>query len=75
MRRVCLDTKELGDHNTVDAVFARARYSREINGVEPQINADGQIHIKQGRHPVKGHVVPIDVWLGDDFHILVITGP
>ena len=39
-------------------------------------NGEGRIHIKQGRHPLlKGSVVPIDVWLGQDFHVLVITGP
>ena len=60
----------------MDSIFARAKYSKEINGVEPHVNSEGQIHIKQGRHPLlTGHVVPIDVWLGEDFHILVITGP
>ena len=72
----CSILKNLEIITELDAIFARARYSREINGVEPQINGDGQIHIKQGRHPLlQGHVVPIDVWLGDDFHVLVITGP
>lgn len=61
---------------TLDTIFARARYSREINGVEPIMNDQGMIKIKQARHPLlKGKVVPIDVWLGEDFHILVITGP
>lgn len=61
---------------TLDSVFARARYSREISGVEPQMNDQGLIRIRQARHPLlKGEVVPIDVWLGEDFHVLVITGP
>ncbi|HHY15901.1 MAG TPA: endonuclease MutS2 [Firmicutes bacterium] len=60
----------------LDSIFARARYSRQIDGVEPQMNAVGKINIKQGRHPLlKGDVVPIDIWLGDNFHVLVITGP
>ena len=60
----------------LDCIFARARFSRAIDGVEPEINGEGRIHIKQGRHPLlKGSVVPIDVWLGQDFHVLVITGP
>lgn len=60
----------------LDGVFARARYSRSIDGVEPQMNNDGVILIKQGRHPLlQGEVVPIDIWLGDRFHVLVITGP
>jgi len=60
----------------LDCIFARARYSRAIDGVEPVINGEGRIHIKQGRHPLlTGNVVPIDIWLGEDFHVLVITGP
>ena len=61
---------------TLDSVFARARYSREINGVEPVMNDQGVIKIRQARHPLlTGNVVPIDVWLGEEFHVLVITGP
>ncbi len=60
----------------LDSIFARARYSRQIDGIEPEMNASGRINIKQGRHPLlKGDVVPIDIWLGDKFHVLVITGP
>lgn len=60
----------------LDVLFAKARYSREINGVEPIMNDQGKIDIKQARHPLlQGDVVPIDVWLGHDFHVLVITGP
>ncbi|NLJ80534.1 MAG: endonuclease MutS2 [Firmicutes bacterium] len=60
----------------LDCIFARARYSREIRGIEPIINDQGRLDIKQGRHPLlRGDVVPIDVWLGGDFHVLVITGP
>lgn len=60
----------------LDCIFARARYSRAIDGIEPHMNDEGRVQIKQGRHPLlKGDVVPIDVWLGQDFHILVITGP
>ncbi len=60
----------------LDCIFAKARFSRAIDGVEPQMNDQGRIQIKRGRHPLlKGDVVPIDVWLGTDFHVLVITGP
>lgn len=60
----------------LDCIFAKARYSRTIDGVEPVLNQEGRIHIKQGRHPLlKGEVVPIDIWLGDEFHVLIVTGP
>lgn len=60
----------------LDCIFAKARYSRSIDGVEPEMNDQGKIFIKQGRHPLLTEpVVPIDVWLGDEFRILIITGP
>ena len=60
----------------LDCIFAKARFSRAVDGVAPVLNREGRIHIKQGRHPLlTGEVVPIDIWLGGDFHVLVITGP
>jgi len=60
----------------LDFIMAKAKYSRSIGGVAPIVNDRGHINIIQGRHPLlKGDVVPIDVHLGDDFTILVITGP
>ena len=53
----------------LDAVFARAKYSRAIDGTEPVVNGHGVVRIKKGRHPAKGDVVPIDIWLGEDFHV------
>ncbi len=60
----------------LDAIFARAKLSRSMKAVRPKLNDSGRFHIKQGRHPLLGDdVVPIDIWLGEDFRILVITGP
>ncbi len=61
----------------LDLVFAKARFSREINGVSPKINTKGYINIINGRHPLieKNKVVPISVWLGKEFWQLLITGP
>lgn len=60
----------------LDFIFARARYALDINGVEPKFNDSGYINIIEGRHPLlRGDVVPIDVFLGDEFTVLVITGP
>lgn len=60
----------------LDFIMAKAGYSLDINGIEPVFNDRGYINITQGRHPLlKGHVVPLDVFLGDKFNILIITGP
>jgi len=60
----------------LDFIMAKASYSIDINGVEPAFNNRGYINIIQGRHPLlKGEVVPLDIFLGDEFNILVITGP
>ncbi len=61
----------------LDFVFAKASFAKEYNGVAPLFNDDGRIHIRRGRHPLldKGSVVPIDVRLGDDFNLLIVTGP
>ncbi len=62
---------------TLDFIFAKAALAHEHNGVAPQFNTEGRIHIRRGRHPLlkKNSVVPIDVRLGDDFQLLVVTGP
>ena len=61
----------------LDFIFARAMLSKSYNGTEPIFNEKGYINIKKGRHPLldKKNVVPIDIWLGKDFRLLVITGP
>lgn len=60
----------------LDLAVAKARLARQMNAVRPQMNADGWIAIRGGRHPLlKGSVVPVDVWVGRDFRVLVITGP
>ena len=61
----------------IDLIFAKASYSKEINGVEPIINDKKLIDLKQARHPLiaANLVVPIDLNLGKDFQSLIITGP
>lgn len=61
----------------LDFIFAKASYAREYNGVAPLFNDEGRIHIRKGRHPLldKKKVVPIDVHLGEDFNLLIVTGP
>lgn len=60
----------------LDLAFAKGRYSLELGGSEPLINARGYIRLLEARHPLlTGEVVPVDLELGKDFHTLVITGP
>ena len=61
----------------LDFVFAKASYALEINGMVPTFNENHAIDIKKGRHPLidKKKVVPIDVYVGKDFDMLIITGP
>ncbi len=61
----------------IDLIFAKAKFSHDINGIEPIINTEKFIELKQARHPLidPNLVVPIDITLGKDFKTLVITGP
>lgn len=60
----------------LDFIFAKAKLSKKMQGSEP-IFDDNYIEIKKGRHPLipRDRVVPIDVTLGKDYQLLIITGP
>lgn len=61
----------------LDVISAKGRLSQAMGAIEPNINGDGIIDIRCARHPLISpeNVVPIDVSLGDNFSILLITGP
>lgn len=61
----------------LDFVFAKAMLAKEMNASRPDYNKNGYINIKKGRHPLipSKQVVPIDIYLGKDFNLLVVTGP
>lgn len=62
---------------TLDVIFAKAKYSLRIDGMEPEIRENASIELVRARHPLidKKTVVPVSVRLGTDFDTLIITGP
>ncbi|MFA5536295.1 MAG: endonuclease MutS2 [Bacillota bacterium] len=60
----------------LDFIFAKSRLSYAMKGSSPRFNSDGYIKIRQGRHPlIIGEAVPLDLELGKNFDVLIITGP
>ena len=61
----------------LDFIFARAMMAKDMKATRPIFNTERQIHIKDGRHPLLDpkKAVPITVRLGNDFDLLIITGP
>lgn len=74
-------TEELGLNQQLlaklDFIFAKAALSRHFKCSEPKFNTDGYLNIKDGRHPLldPAKVVPINIHLGRDFDLLIVTGP
>lgn len=61
---------------TIDFLMAKGKLSHQMDAGEPLVSQSQKIILKGARHPLlKGRAVPINVWLGEDFGILVITGP
>jgi len=79
--RAAVHTEELMTNMKImaelDFIFAKASLAMDENATRPVFNDEHIIRIKKGRHPLldKKKVVPIDIHLGDDFDLLVITGP
>lgn len=79
--QAALHTDELSENQKMmtllDFIFAKGKLALEQNATEPVFNNDRYIHIRKGRHPLldKKKVVPIDIHLGRDFDLLIVTGP
>ncbi|MBM7711760.1 endonuclease MutS2 [Enterococcus xiangfangensis] len=58
-----------------DQIFARGKFSRELNGITPKINAEGYIRLVSAKHPLIEQAVPLDLTIGKDYRGLTITGP
>lgn len=69
-----LDLKVLAK---LDFIFAKALLAKDMNASEPLFNTQGNIYIKDARHPLldRKKAVPITVSLGRDYDLLVVTGP
>lgn len=61
----------------IDFIFAKASYSKSIDGIKPEINNDKNINLISARHPLidKNKVIPIDISIGKNYSTLIITGP
>lgn len=61
----------------LDFIFAKGSLALSMNASKPIFNEEGRIHIREGRHPLldKKKVVPITIMLGEDFDLLIVTGP
>ncbi len=61
----------------IDFIFAKASYSKSIDGIKPEINKDKNINLISARHPLidKNKVIPIDISIGKNYSTLIVTGP
>ena len=61
----------------LDFIFAKASFAKSYDGTQPELNTNGYTNLKQARHPLleRHSVVPVDIRLGDDYTMLIITGP
>ena len=59
-----------------DMIFAKAKYSKSTDGMEPKLNNHGFIKLVDSKHPLlEGDIVPLDFEIGQDYRSLIITGP
>lgn len=61
----------------LDFIFAKAKYAMKLNATKPIFNDEHIINLRSARHPLldQSKAVPIDVRLGEDFDLLIVTGP
>ncbi len=74
-------TEELSENQHIltelDFIFAKAKLALDMNASMPMYNRKHYLNLKKARHPLldKKKVVPIDIYLGRDFDLLIVTGP
>ena len=72
IRELKLNIEVIAD---LDMINAKAKYSKEVNGIEPKLNEDGYIKIIKGKYPLIKNPVPLNFEIGKDYRSLIITGP
>lgn len=58
-----------------DMILAKAKYSKEINGISPKLNKQGYIYIKNGKYQLLRNALPLNISIGNTYRSLIITGP
>ncbi|WP_313893454.1 endonuclease MutS2 [Psychrobacillus sp.] len=72
-RQININIELIGQY---DMIFAKAKYSKSMDGIEPKLNNHGYIKLKNCKHPLlTGNIVPLDFEIGKDYRSLIITGP
>ena len=61
----------------IDFIFAKGKYASSIDGMMPKVNEDGSFNLVGAKHPLidRDKVVPSDIYLGNNFSVLMVTGP
>lgn len=78
---VALVSEELIENQNIlaklDFIFAKGKLALDMNAIKPILNNKGEISLKKARHPLipDKEVVANDIYFGEDFHSLIITGP
>lgn len=72
-RQIKINIELIGQY---DMIFAKAKFSKSMDGIEPRLNNHGYIKLKNCKHPLLfGNIVPLDFEIGKDYRSLIITGP
>ncbi len=58
-----------------DMIYAKAKYSKDISGINPKLNNRGYVKIINGRYPLIEKSVPLNIEIGNNYRSLIITGP
>ncbi|MEI4769995.1 endonuclease MutS2 [Psychrobacillus sp. FJAT-51614] len=72
-RQININIELIGQY---DMIFAKAKFSKKMDGIEPRLNNHGYIKLTNCKHPLlSGNIVPLDFEIGNDYRSLIITGP